>query len=103
MNKTIQVNKLALIDIIKYPILTDKTTQMIEENKYYFAVEVKAKKTKIKKAIEQLFDVKVKRVNTLIVKPQKKRIGKYMGYKSKYKKAIITLYDPYKINLFADN
>nr|YP_063605.1 50S ribosomal protein L23 [Gracilaria tenuistipitata var. liui]Q6B8V5.1 RecName: Full=Large ribosomal subunit protein uL23c; AltName: Full=50S ribosomal protein L23, chloroplastic [Gracilaria tenuistipitata var. liui]AAT79680.1 50S ribosomal protein L23 [Gracilaria tenuistipitata var. liui] len=103
MTKTIKVKKSALIDIIKYPILTDKTTQMIEENKYSFAVEVKAKKPKIKEAIEQLFDVKVQQINTLIVKPQKKRVGKYIGYKSKYKKAVIKLYDPYKINLFADN
>nr|YP_009509318.1 ribosomal protein L23 [Gracilaria vermiculophylla]AXI96968.1 ribosomal protein L23 [Gracilaria vermiculophylla]QXU75173.1 ribosomal protein L23 [Gracilaria vermiculophylla]WDZ68022.1 ribosomal protein L23 [Gracilaria vermiculophylla] len=101
MNNNIE--ELTLIDIIKYPILTDKTTQMIEDNKYYFAVEVKAKKSKIKQAIEELFKVKVKKINTLRIKPKKKRIGKYIGYKKIYKKAIIKLHNEYKIDLFVDN
>nr|YP_009510886.1 ribosomal protein L23 [Gracilaria gracilis]AXI96559.1 ribosomal protein L23 [Gracilaria gracilis] len=95
--------ELALLDIVKYPILTDKTTQMIENNKYHFAVQVKAKKSDIKQAIEKLFNVKVEKINTLIIKPQKKRIGKYIGYKSKYKKAIVKLDNQYRINLFSEN
>nr|YP_009511091.1 ribosomal protein L23 [Hydropuntia rangiferina]AXI96764.1 ribosomal protein L23 [Hydropuntia rangiferina]UAD87445.1 ribosomal protein L23 [Hydropuntia rangiferina] len=101
MNKNIEDT--TLINIIKYPILTDKTTQMIEENKYHFAVETKAKKTEIKQAIEKIFNVKVEKINTLVIKPRKKRIGKKVGYKNKYKKAIIKLYDQYQINLFLDN
>nr|YP_009510682.1 ribosomal protein L23 [Gracilaria ferox]AXI96355.1 ribosomal protein L23 [Gracilaria ferox] len=96
-------NTLALMDIIKRPILTDKTTLMVEDNKYYFAVAIKAKKSEIKQAIEKLFDVKVESINTLIVKSQKKRIGKHIGYKSKYKKAIVKLNNQYRINLFLDN
>nr|YP_010196402.1 ribosomal protein L23 [Gracilaria cearensis]UAD83799.1 ribosomal protein L23 [Gracilaria cearensis] len=96
-------NTLALMNIIKRPILTDKTTQMVEDNKYYFAVEIKAKKSEIKQAVEKLFDVKVEKINTLIVKSQKKRVGKHIGYKSKYKKAIVKLNNKYRINLFSDN
>nr|YP_010199434.1 ribosomal protein L23 [Gracilariopsis tenuifrons]UAD89292.1 ribosomal protein L23 [Gracilariopsis tenuifrons] len=100
---TKKIPQKTLIDIIKYPILTDKTTRMIEENRYCFAVEVKANKLEIKKAIEKLFDVKIQTINTINIKSKKKRVGKYIGYKSKYKKAIIKLYDPYRIELFLDN
>ncbi|KAI0556414.1 60S ribosomal protein L23 (chloroplast) [Gracilaria domingensis] len=96
-------NTLALMNIIQRPILTDKTTLMVEDNKYYFAVTTKAKKSEIKKAVEQLFDVKVEKINTLIVKSKKKRIGKHIGYKSKYKKAVVKLKNQYRINLFSDN
>nr|UAD87647.1 ribosomal protein L23 [Gracilaria salicornia] len=96
-------NTLALMNIIKRPILTDKTTKMVEDNKYYFAVEIKTKKSEIKQAVEKLFNVKVEKINTLIIKPQKKRIGKHTGYKSQYKKAIVKLNNKYRINLFSDN
>nr|UAD84207.1 ribosomal protein L23 [Gracilaria changii] len=98
-----RINTQDITDIIKYPILTDKTTQMLEDKKYSFAVEIKAKKSAIKQAIEQLFDVKVQKINTSIIKPQKKRIGKHIGYKSKYKKAIVKLHNKYEINLFLDS
>nr|YP_010199026.1 ribosomal protein L23 [Hydropuntia urvillei]UAD88475.1 ribosomal protein L23 [Hydropuntia urvillei] len=103
MTKTKFIKEKNLLDIIKYPILTDKTTQMIEENKYHFAVRNKANKIDIKQAIEKLFNVKVKKINTLNVKPKKKRIGKKIGYKKKYKKAIIKLYNQYRINLFLND
>nr|YP_010196813.1 ribosomal protein L23 [Gracilaria cliftonii]UAD84617.1 ribosomal protein L23 [Gracilaria cliftonii] len=101
MNK--KINETVVTDIVKYPILTDKTTQILEDNKYSFIVEIKAKKSEIKEAIEKLFDVQVEKINTLIVKPKKKRIGKYIGYKNKHKKAIVQLNKQYKINLFLDN
>nr|QCI05362.1 ribosomal protein L23 [Compsothamnion thuyoides] len=89
-----------LLNIIKYPIITDKTSEMIEDNIYCFAVAIKANKTIIKKAVEYIFDVKIKNINTLKQPTKKKRIGKFYGTKTKYKKAIIKLYDEYKINLF---
>nr|YP_009511709.1 ribosomal protein L23 [Melanthalia intermedia]AXI97586.1 ribosomal protein L23 [Melanthalia intermedia] len=92
-----------LIDIIKYPILTDKTTRLIEENRYCFAVEVKANKPQIKEAIEKLFDVHIKKIGTLYVKKKSKRVGKYIGKKSEYKKAIIKLRDNERIKLFSEN
>jgi len=92
-----------LLEIIKYPIITDKTTQYIEDNKYCFAVDCKANKANIKEAIEYLFDVKVTKVNTSQIPPKTKRIGRFIGKKTKYKKAIIELNHQYKINLFEEN
>ena len=92
-----------LLEIIKYPIITDKTTQYIEDNKYCFAVDYKANKTNIKEAIEYLFNVKVTKVNTLNIPPKTKRIGRFIGKKTKHKKAIIELNSKYTINLFEDN
>ena len=66
----------ALIDLVKYPILTEKTIRLIEQNQYSFAVNSKANKANIKIAIEQLFDVKVVSVNTLLQPLKKRRVGK---------------------------
>lgn len=93
----------ALIDLIKYPLLTDKTTKLIEDNQYSFAVDPKANKTLIKKAIEYIFQVQVKSINTSNQPVKKRRVGKFIGKRSKYKKAIITLHENNTINLFPDN
>jgi large subunit ribosomal protein L23 len=60
----IQSNQRDLLGIIKYPLLTEKTIKLIEQNQYSFAVDPKATKTAVKSAVEQLFDVKVISVNT---------------------------------------
>jgi len=91
-----------LLEIIKYPIITDKTTQYLEDNKYCFAVDYKANKTNIKQAIEYIFNVKVTKINTLKMPPKTKRIGRFIGKKNKYKKAIIELNNNYTINLFEE-
>nr|YP_009297130.1 ribosomal protein L23 [Ceramium japonicum]AOM66473.1 ribosomal protein L23 [Ceramium japonicum] len=93
----------SLIEIIKYPIITDKTTQYLEDNKYCFAVDNKANKTNIKKAIESIFNVKVAKINTLKMPPKIKKIGRFAGKKTNYKKAIIELKNQYSINLFEEN
>ena len=90
-------------DIIKYPIITDKTTRIVEHNTYSFVVNLSSDKITIKIAIEYLFNVKVTNVNTCQLPKSKKRVGKYIGWKPHYKKAIITLGDSDKINLFAEN
>lgn len=92
-----------LIDYIKYPIITDKATKLLESNQYSFAVNPQASKPDIKTAIEYLFDVKVKSVNTSNMPIRQRRIGKFSGNKSQYKKAIITLYNGNSINLFSEN
>jgi len=92
-----------IIDIVKYPIITDKATRLLENNQYSFIVDPHANKTFIKTAIEYLFNVKVKKVNTSHLPRKKKRVGKYIGYKSKNKKAVVTLVENYTINLFAEN
>ena len=91
------------IDIIKYPIITDKTTKLIEENQYCFAVTYQASKKDIKQAIENVFNVSVIKINTLTIKNKKKRLGKFIGKKAKYKKAIVKLCAQDNINLFPDN
>jgi len=92
-----------IIDIIKYPIITDKATRLLENNQYSFIVDPYSNKTSIKSAIEYLFDVKVKKVNTSHLPKKKKRVGKYVGWKPQNKIAIVTLVENDTINLFAEN
>ena len=87
-------------DIIKAPVITEKSTAIASDEKsYVFKVDPKANKTQIKQAIEKIFDVKVKSVNTVNVHPKKKRVGRYSGMTNKYKKAIVTLVNGNKIDL----
>jgi len=91
------------IQIIKNPIITDKATRLLENNQYSFIVNPKSNKNTIKQAIEYLFNVKVVKVNTCQLPRKKKRVGKYSGFKSQYKKAIVTLLEGDTINLFSEN
>ena len=100
MNNT---NYRQIIDLIKYPIITDKATRLLELNQYTFATDIKANKEQIKSAIEYLFQVKVTAVNTYHAPIKKKRVGRFMGRKSKYKRAIITLESGNSIDLFSEN
>lgn len=97
------MNKRKILNIIKKPIITDKTTKYLEENKYCFAVAKNTNKTDIRKAIEYIFKVKVKKINTLNMPPKKRSIGRFTGHIATYKKAIIQLQDTYTINLFEEN
>ena len=90
-------------NVIKYPIITDKATRLLENNQYSFVVNPMSTKPVIKKAIEYLFNVKVIKINTCQLPKKKKRIGKYIGWKSRYKKAIVTLAEGNAISLFAEN
>lgn len=92
-----------LIDLIKKPIITDKTTKILENNQYCFAVNRYANKSEIKQAVEYVFNVKVKKINTLNLPIKTKTIGKFIGKKTRYKKAIVTLVEQYSINLFPEN
>lgn len=89
--------------IIKYPIITDKATRLLENNQYSFIVDRYADKLSIKVAIEYLFDVKVIKVNTCRLPRKQKRVGKYIGWKPQYKKAIVSLSEGDVINLFTEN
>ncbi len=90
-------------EIIKYPIVTDKATRLLENNQYSFIVNPKSNKLAIKSAIEDLFDVKVLKINTCNIPKKKKRMGKYIGWKPQFKKAIVTLSEGDTINLFTEN
>lgn len=78
-------------EIIKRPVLTERTTNQMADKKYTFDVEIHANKSEIKRAVESIFDVKVVKVNTITVKGKPKRYGKYTGFTSKRKKAVVTL------------
>ncbi len=86
-------------DIIKSPIMTEKSTALAENNVITFSVDVKANKTQIKQAIEKVFNVKVESVNTINVRPKKKRVGKYTGTTNRVKKAIVKLKEGSSIEL----
>ena len=87
-------------EIIKSPIITEKSASLAQEkNTITFSVDTKANKTEIKNAIEKIFDVKVDSVNTINVKPKKKRVGRYVGKTNKVKKAIVKLKEGSKIEL----
>ena len=90
-------------DIIKYPIITDKATRLLENNQYSFIVNLKSDKPTIKSVIEDLFNVTVLKINTCHIPRKKKRMGKYIGWKSQSKKAIVTLLEGDRINLFTEN
>ncbi|MDR0271334.1 50S ribosomal protein L23 [Paenibacillus sp.] len=78
-------------DIIKRPVITERTADYMSELKYAFEVDIRANKTEIKQAVESIFKVKVTNVNTMRVPAKPKRYGRYNGYTSEWKKAIVTL------------
>jgi large subunit ribosomal protein L23 len=78
-------------DIILKPVITERSMDDLQAGKYTFKVATDANKTEIKKAVETLFDVKVAKVNTLNVNGKAKRVGRYAGKTSDWKKAIVTL------------
>jgi len=77
-----EYNPRDLADLILKPIVTEKATLQMEENKYVFDVLPKATKPEIKAAIESLFDVKVTSVNTLKLPRKQRRVGRFVGYKA---------------------
>lgn len=93
-----------LVDIIKNPVVTEKATRLMELNQYTFDVDPRATKPMIKEIIEQIFEVKVIGINTLNLPRKKRRVGKYIGFKPRYKRAIVTLEDgePIRKVLFPD-
>ena len=78
-------------DILIRPLITEKSTQRMEEGKYVFVVAKKANKIEIAKAVAEVFNVKVANVNTVNVSGKVKRMGRFVGKRSDYKKAIVKL------------
>lgn len=89
-----------LYDVLVGPLLTEKGAAMKEkENKVLFRVSRNANKIEIKKAVEEIFKVKVDFVSTINCKGKKKRLGKYEGRRSDWKKAIVTLKEGEKLEI----
>ena len=78
-------------EVIIKPIITERSSEGLQEGKYTFKVNKKATKVEIAKAVEKLFGVKVLKVNTISVKGKEKRVGAHKGFTSDWKKAIVTI------------
>ena len=78
-------------DVLKRPVITEKSSEAMAEDKYTFDVDTRANTTQVKIAVEEIFDVKVDSVNSINYKPKKKRMGRYQGYTNKRRKAIVKL------------
>ena len=78
-------------DIILAPVITEKAVAMLPEKKYTFRVANGVNKIEIAKAVEEIFGVKVAKVNTISMKGHLRRMGRNQGYTSDWKKAVVTL------------
>ena len=79
-------------DIILRPVITEQSMEAVADKKYVFQVAINSNKTEIKAAVEEIFGVKVSKVNTVRMQGKMKRTGAYpMGRRSAYKKAVVTL------------
>ena len=83
--------KMTSYDIIRMPVITEKTMNDMAQNKYTFIVDINSNKSQIKRAVEEVFGVKVANVQTLRTMGKTKRMGVHVGKRADYKKAIITL------------
>jgi large subunit ribosomal protein L23 len=97
-----RVDSRSLPDLIRRPLITEKATRLLEENKYSFEVVTRATKPQIKTAIEELFDVKVVSVNTYNPPAKERRVGRFAGHRAQYKRAIVTLASGDSISLFPE-
>ena len=86
-------------DIILGPLVTEKSTRGSEHNQVTFKVSLDARKPEIKKAVESLFEVKVKQVNTIRMKGKVKRFKGHLGKRPNWKKAIVSLADGEMIDM----
>mgnify|MGYP001337977741 CR=1 FL=1 len=88
-------------DVILRPVITERSMDQQVDRKYTFEVDLRANKTQVKQAVEEIFGVKVKKVNIMNYKGKFKRMGRFTGYTNRRKKAIVTLTEDSKtIDLF---
>ena len=89
-----------VFDVIRKPVITEKSSQLIEEGKYTFEVKQGSNKVEVKKAVEELFKVEVTAVNMMNTLRKKRRVGKYEGLRPAVQKAIVTLAEGQKLDVF---
>jgi large subunit ribosomal protein L23 len=78
-------------DVLKRPVITEQSSEVMAEKKYTFDVDTRANKTQVKQAVQEIFGVKVEKVNIMNYKGKFKRMGKHAGYTNKRRKAIVKL------------
>lgn len=87
--------------IIRRPLITERASQLQEEsNQYLFEVQKGANKIEIGRAVAEMFDVEVVKVNTISVRGKLKRLGRYEGRRRSWKKAVVTLAEGHRIEFF---
>ena len=86
--------------IIKRPIVSEKTTSLSEQRKYTFEVDKRANKIQIKEAVEAIFEVKVEKVNVINGKAKAKKVGQHSGFTAAVTKAVVTLKLGNKIDIY---
>lgn len=87
-------------DIIIRPVITEKSSRLMEQNKYTFEVHPKANKIMVRDAVTELFKVKVVKVSTIYVRPKPKRMGAFLGKSRSWKKAVVTVAAGERIEFF---
>lgn len=92
--------KMLAHDIIIRPIITEKSSRLMEYNQYTFEVHPRANKIVIRQAVEEVFKVKVRSVHTIHMHPKPKRMGAFQGRTRSWKKAIVTLAPGERIEFF---
>jgi large subunit ribosomal protein L23 len=96
-----KVSNAALYDVLQRPVITEKSTMASEQNKVTFKVRKDADKAQIRQAVEEIFGVTVKSVNTITLKGKTKRFRGLPGQRSDTKKAVVTLAEGQSIDLTA--
>ncbi|MCY7393282.1 MAG: 50S ribosomal protein L23 [Leptolyngbyaceae cyanobacterium CAN_BIN12] len=97
-----EFNPRNLMDLVRRPIITEKATLLLENNQYTFEVSPRSTKPEIKAAIESLFEVKVVAISTINPPRKQRRVGKFLGYRPIYKRAVVTLAEGDSIALFPE-
>lgn len=91
-----------LLSVFKKPLITEKNYKLLNQQKYVFIVDAKARKLDIKLAFEKIFATKVKSINIIKTKSKPRRIGRFSGYTKAVKKALITLFPGNKLDLLSN-
>ncbi|XMB86627.1 50S ribosomal protein L23 [Mycoplasmatota bacterium WC44] len=90
----------SVYEVLKRPIITEKSMSLVEAGKYTFEISQDANKIEVRSAVKELFNVDVEKVNIINGKAKKKRVGKHQGYTAKVKKAIVTVKAGQSIDIF---
>lgn len=83
--------RFSMIDLIKYPVITEKSSALLEQNEYTFDVDLRVTKTQMKQFLQDFFEVKVESINSHRSPRKKRRMGPYQGYRPRYKRMMVKL------------